>query len=632
MTEGKCPSCGAPVAFTAGSAQVLVCEHCQAVVARKDASLEAHGKVARIVDTDSPLQLGVRGRYRETGFAVVGRLQKSQGTAPWNEWYLQLDDGSAAWLSESEGAYRVLVFAGMDSTYPRASLRPTLSIALKGKPFVVEEVGTAKTVAAEGQLPSDVDPAVDCAYADATGPGGVFGTLDFGPRKEGAEVYLGHEVTLDGLAIAADQLRPRAKQVGLAQARCPQCDGTLALRAPDKTRRVGCPFCGALLDASQGKLAFLQLLGKPEHAPKIPLGARGKLGGTEWTCLAFLVRSCVVEGTIYPWDEYLLFHRARGFAWLVEYDGHWVFLVPVNAGDVALTERVSARYQGRQYRCFQSVTIHTNYVLGECYWEVSTAEKVDSEEYVCPPYSLSVERSDAEVSLSHGEYLGPEVVKNAFRLAGIDRPKGIASSQPNPHGARSALAWAGVYAVAILTLFLVQVALAANERVLDEQVAISAEAAPGTPEAMVFTPPFDIHRRGNVEVDVTAPALDNNWLGLEGDLVEEGTGEVTSFYLEASYYQGADSDGAWSEGGRHEAEYLSAVPPGRYSLRLTPHFDPAKRPAELSVQVRSDVPRSLWMFLALLALGVWPMVVVLRSSAFESARWRESNLVSSSDD
>ena len=52
MTEGRCPSCGAAVVFTAGSALVVVCSHCQTVVGRKGPALEARGTIATIVDTD----------------------------------------------------------------------------------------------------------------------------------------------------------------------------------------------------------------------------------------------------------------------------------------------------------------------------------------------------------------------------------------------------------------------------------------------------------------------------------------------------------------------------------------------------------------------------------------------------
>ena len=63
MTQGQCPSCGAPVEFTAGSAQVVVCSYCQTVVAKKGANLEAHGRISAIVDTDSPLRLGLEALF-----------------------------------------------------------------------------------------------------------------------------------------------------------------------------------------------------------------------------------------------------------------------------------------------------------------------------------------------------------------------------------------------------------------------------------------------------------------------------------------------------------------------------------------------------------------------------------------
>ncbi|HSP80131.1 MAG TPA: DUF4178 domain-containing protein, partial [Myxococcaceae bacterium] len=112
MTQGNCPSCGAPVQFTAGSALVVVCEHCQTVVAKKGRHLEAHGKIGAIVDTDTPLQLGAEGRYARVGYRVVGHLQKDHGKGPWDEWYVEFDDGRTGWLSEAEGFFYLLFAAG----------------------------------------------------------------------------------------------------------------------------------------------------------------------------------------------------------------------------------------------------------------------------------------------------------------------------------------------------------------------------------------------------------------------------------------------------------------------------------------------------------------------------------------
>jgi hypothetical protein len=608
---------------------VVVCSYCQTVVAKKGANLEAHGKIGAIVDTDSPLQLGVEGRYGKTGYRLVGHLQKDHGAGPWDEWYVEFDDGRTGWLSESEGAFHLLFDAGIEEGIKLDDAYPGTRLHLRNRPFVVEERGHGRVVAAAGQLPSDVDPEQDSYYVDATGPKGVFATLDFGTRTQDPELFLGQRLKLEQLGIPVDQLRPRVKKVSLQQARCTQCNGNLELRAPDRTKRVACPYCGALLDASQGKLAFLQLLEKPDHAPLIPLGAKGTLEGAEWICIGFMVRSCTVEGTRYPWEEYLLFNKTRGFTWLMLSNGHWVYLKPIDAGDVSLVPMVAAHYEGRRYKAFQSVSAVTETVLGEFYWEVRAGEMAQAIEYVAPPYSVNEDATSNEVSFTHGEYLAPSVIQEAFKLKDpLPSPTGIAPSQPNPNTSRNAWKWAGIWAAALLFIFMVVSARAANENVLDLEVTLPPDAMSGQPSAMHFSEPFELRKRGNVRADVFS-AVSNDWIGVQGDLVNQDTGEVTSFYQEISYYSGTDSEGSWTEGSRRGTEYLSAVPPGKYVLRTTAAF-PTKAPRTFRVQLTSDTPRGTWFGCALVMLLIGPLFAFIRSSSFESTRWAESNLSNSS--
>jgi hypothetical protein len=582
------------------------------------------------VDTDSPLRLGLEGRHGTAGYKLVGHLQKDHGAGPWDEWYVEFEDGRTGWLSESEGAFHLMFESGVEEGLKLDDAYPGQRLRLRNRPFVVEERGHGRVVSAEGQLPSDVDPSQDSYYVDATGPKGAFVSLDFGTRTESPEVFLGQRLKLEQLGIPLDQLRPRTRKVSLQQARCPQCNGALELRAPDSTRRVACPFCGALLDASQGKLAFLQLLDKPDHEPLIPLGAKGQLDGVEWICIGFVVRSCTVEGTRYPWEEYLLFNKAQGFTWLMLSNGHWVYLKPLDAGDVSLSPKVAAHYEGRRYKAFQSVTAVTETVLGEFYWEVRSGEMAQAVEYVSPPYSVNEDATDSEVTFTHGEYLAPSVIQEAFKLkAPLPTPQGIAPSQPNPNSAGPAWKWAGIWA-ALLVLLSVAVNLrAADEGVLDLTVRLEPEAVSGQPSAMHFSEPFEIHKRGNVRADVSSP-VDNDWIGVQGDLVKQDTGEVTSFYQEISYYHGSDSDGSFTEGGQSGTEYLSSVDPGTYVLRTTAAFANAGTQGmggrSFRVQLTSDTPRGSWFFCALVLLLVGPLLAFMRSSSFESTRWAESNL------
>ena len=80
MKVGQCPSCGAELDFAPGAGRMKVCPYCATVVLRGDAKLEAVGKVAELVDTDSPLKLNLSGTYSGAGFTVRGRIQKAHVT------------------------------------------------------------------------------------------------------------------------------------------------------------------------------------------------------------------------------------------------------------------------------------------------------------------------------------------------------------------------------------------------------------------------------------------------------------------------------------------------------------------------------------------------------------------------
>ncbi|MBX5482253.1 MAG: DUF4178 domain-containing protein [Myxococcaceae bacterium] len=631
MTEGRCPSCGAPIAFKAGSALVQVCPYCSTVVARTGPALEARGKIGALVDTDSPLQLHAHGRYQDQGFTIVGHLQKDYGRGPWDEWYVEFDDGRTGWISESEGSFHVL-FPAPGSPLSFALLEPGSQIEIDdgqggSVELVVEEKGTARTVSAAGELPSDVEADAVSHYVDASAADGRLCTLDFGAGDKGAEVFLGARVPLEELGIAEGELRPRTKKAALVAARCTSCNAPLELRAPDRTKRVACPNCAALLDASSGKLSLLQHLEPPSHQPVIPLGKTGTLKGVEWTCIGFLVRSCEVDGVRYPWDEYLLFHRTRGFTWLMLSNGHWVFLEPIPAGAVSCVPLVNARYQKRNYRPFQSVTARTDYVLGEFYWEVEAGETAEATEYIAPPYSLNEDHTENETTWTHGEYLAPEVVKAAFGLSEVPVPEGVAPSQPNPSQAKinAAFKWALIWGGALVALFIFFLLWMPQAVVFDKMIDLPlGHVESGAPSAMYFSEPFEIPRTGNVLVEVSATPLSNSWVGIEGDLVNTDTGEVTSFYQELSYYSGVDADGAWSEGSTDASDYLSHVEAGRYTLRLVPTWD--HQPSHYRVRLTSGVPRLLWVALGVGGLFAMALAMSVSAAGFEAKRWSESNL------
>lgn len=627
MRVGECPSCRAPVEFRPGAGKVKVCDYCHTVVLRGEANLESLGKLAELTDTQSPLKVGLSGQFEGRSFTVAGRIQKTQGSAVWDEWYLTFDDERVAWLSESEGEWN-LMFPLTGVPLPLATdLKPLASFELKGQRFVVEEVGEARTLSAEGQLP---DFNRQHVYCDATAPKGAFCSLDYGDGGTG-EAFLGMRVGLPQLGFDKADLVPTPKKEALKQARCTNCNGPLELKAPDATKRVACPYCGALLEVAHGQLSFLQLLEKPPYAPVLPLGAVGTLattGQTQWTVLAFLIRSTMVEGTRYPWEEYLLWNQKVGFRWLMNSNGHWTLLTPIAAGDVSLAVR-AATWNGKRFRAYQTVFATTDYVAGECYWQVSAGEQAKASEYVEPPQSINIDEVEGEVTFTHGVLIAGDEVKQGFKITTpMPVPQGIAPAQVNPHRAKlsSQFTWAGIWSAIFIALLVVFSMRGDTHQFSRTVFTVPPDVKSGTPESQQFSEPFTITNKVPLEVTLEANYLANDWLAVQLDLVNEDTGEVIQVSPETEYYSGVDDGESWSEGSRSASKQTAEVDPGKYTLRATPMFEvPMQMPREYTVTVAADSGVGLCCpFFVFVLLLAGPLITAMRSSSFETRRWNDA--------
>lgn len=656
----SCPSCGAALSFRPGT-MVAVCAYCKALAARKDRDTALLGKVADLVDTGSPLGLGASGTYTGRSFTLAGRVQlKHPLGGVWDEWYLALDDGRWGWLAEAQGRFYLTFTQDPHGTLPSAGSLQAGGLADLGPAglWTVGEISEATFHSAEGEIPWAIEPGATYRFADLSGRNGAFATLDY--SEEPPLFFLGREIPLADLRIQGGTRKP--PKVGTQGLNCPKCGGALALHAPDQTQRVGCPSCGSLLSAENGKLAFLKSLKQPHQEVVIPLGTEGVLQGEKVICIGQLRRSCTVEGTAYPWTEYLLLDSQHGFKWLVESDGHWSLAVALPPGEVpqALDGQKNIHALGGNWRRFQDVEAVVEGVWGEFYWMVEQGERVQVAEFVAPPRSLTRERQKhkgvgEEVNWSLSTYLDPEAVWTAFKLKDApSAPRGIASFQPNPHKATLAKSALWIVGALGLLLILVMVESATHRNVelfrkrldlYDLAPGLRQEAAeavrkgiplrrpnpPSAPstaevqEPVYFSGPIEIKDgRRNLAVTLSAP-VNNAWIGLEGALVSETTGVAELFLLESSFYHGVDGGESWAEGGQTSTVFLSAVPPGSYVLRLAPQWDGKFPPVGvLDVQLRQGVMRWLYPGLALLAILVVPLILVFQVAAFEGRRWQES--------
>jgi hypothetical protein len=482
----NCPSCGGPVEFSVGGSMVTICEFCQTAVARTNKKVEDHGKVADLIETRSPLAIGVSGKFRGKGFEIVGRVQyRHPAGGVWDEWYLAMPGEKIGWLAEAQGRF-YLLFAkpakvlGQIPSFDTLNLGDTFNLGKELGTITVSEKGIAKAGSAEGEIPWDFRPGAEHRFADLSGPNKTFATIDFNldakpesteeastdeggyELKRGAvNVYIGREVTLAELGITAKA--DESKGVGrteTAQLNCPNCAGPLELFAPDVSERVTCPNCKALIDCRQGKLQYLETL-KTKKAPKplIPMGSRGRIDNVDWTVIGFLQRYVIYEGKRYFWTEYLLYEPTQGFRWLVNSEEHWNFVSPVPPGEVT-GGGMSVNWNGQEFKLYQKGTATVGYVLGEFYWKITVGEVAETKDYIAPPQMLSFEGSStgasSEMNISVGRYMPHEEVEAAFGLKDLPRPWSVSPNQPAPPVGSLVLSWFGFVGLLLLLYVIAQ--------------------------------------------------------------------------------------------------------------------------------------------------------------------------------
>jgi len=154
----------------------------------------------------------------------------------------------------------------------------------------------------------------------------------------------------------------------------------------------------------------------------------------------------------------------------------------------------------------------------------------------------------------------------------------------------------------------------------------AAPAVEGGPQnaRVLFSEPFELSGKQNVVVDGSA-LLQNSWLYVVGDLVNEATSKTETFELPLEYYHGVADGERWEEGKPQRRVFLSAPDKGRYVLRLEVQWQEGGGiPPSLHVRVREGVFRTSHFIFAAILISVFPLLAVFRQFRFEQQRWKDS--------
>jgi hypothetical protein len=592
--------------------------------------------VAEIAESQSPLRLGLKGTHNGHRFELTGRAQlRHEMGGFWDEWYATFSNGWVGWLAEAQGKFYLTFYQPMRAgrTLPSFEALQVGQIVQEipaQTGMIVAEKGVATSVAADGEIPYQLVPNESSRYADLAGRDNAFGTIDYG--TDPPWVFLGSQVTLAELGLAdARPAERQARRVSAAAMGCPNCGGPLNLTAPDTTERVTCPNCDSLLDVNQGNLSYLRAL-TPTQADTnfvLPIGAEGTFPGeVKFRIIGAMTRSVTFDSVKYYWHEYLLYNPSVGFRWLVHSDNHWSFVEPINPAEVQAGAAMSSThvpatvsYNGRNFKVFQDAQATVEYVKGEFYWRVEQGETVRAVDYVSAPMMLSQERTSSEVNWSAGTYMANAEVEKIFGVSDLPKPWSVAPNQP--FTGQFYYTW-GLVPLALLfvvAIFMIPFT-GSRSRVLDQQITLPPMASPTTGQ-IAFSNPFVLKGNRNVKISASAP-VNNSFVELDVDLVNDQSQEVESVAIPIEYYTGTDSDGAWTEGSQAEDATISSLPAGTYTLRVEGTWQNSTQPMPVNVRVEQNVMRGVNFICALIVLAIVPLLGLIRKFSFEASRWKDS--------
>lgn len=413
---------------------------------------------------------------------------------------------------------------------------------------------------------------------------------------------------------------------------CTSCGAPVSVKALGQTVAVGCPSCGAVIDVTDDNYRIIsEAQKKIKFHPAIPLGKRGTLRGEKFEVIGFMVRT---DGSgKYGWREYLLFNPYKGFRWLTEDNGHWNYVITTRKNPHAGGPG-NAEYLGKAYQLYNRGAAKVIFVLGEFYWRVKVGETVKVEDYISPPEILSRETSEQEDIWSIGEYIEADTVYAAFKP---DNPLptkiGVAPNQPNrmAEAVKDIWKYTAIFVGIIFVIQLMSLIFSKNQLVYHNGFTMMTDK---TLDKSV-TPPFEV-KGGTTNLEFTAEApVDNSWIDLNIEIVNERTGEVRELDHGVEFYYGRDSDGAWSEGSQKKSELLASVPEGTYHLNIEPTV-PLSQPNKIAstqkppvryfeLTLRSGVTTWSAFILSIIAVLAYPVIVWARKESFEVKRWEESD-------
>lgn len=617
-----CPECKRTIAIRSYETNIITCSHCYAPIQKQERYLKERANVIIAKDELTPIQIGTHGQWKGKKFEIIGRVRCVYSEDYTNNWTMLFNDETITMLVENCGEFAVYEKVVMESNVSFSRIAnmdygaETVELP-PGKQYILERKSYCKEMEVEGETwLFDKDRKFNCLEVGGQGAGRY--ALIETDKKD----YIAFRINYQTLAqLECKELRSLQAGAVAKEVTCTSCNATVPLYAWPFTGSYACTACGSghALKGLDSKFRRRMPLNRN---PAIPLYTKGFIKGIEYQLIGFAEKE---DDESYNWREYTLFNPTAGYAYLSEYNGHWLFLKETADAPLVKSHNTMAfSYGDSTFRLFNQYRYSVVDCRGEFGDNVFDKDKPNCREYIDPPELWAREIEADGMYWFHGTSFSKKELYAAFgKEISLPFTVGVGSVQPalaNINVDFSVLlrGTLGVFA-AVLVLFLFSMFFK-REQVIYENNFLLSDSTALMP---IVTTDLKLDKwRSNIEFEISAP-VDNNWFELGITLVNKDNGKEYAVQQGVEYYSGYSDGESWSEGSRNETVMMHSVPAGNYFMRI----EPAKGTGSVlffKLTATYDVPiwRNFFIFVLLALLPLVSLLVI--AMVREGRRWQNS--------
>lgn len=624
----NCAECNSQLAIVSDLSAIRVCDTCGNV----NFKYKQPVKVATIKPTEdlSLIKMGTTGEYNGVSFIVTGRCRLSASDCYYNLWALQVTQTEeVAWLLESAGSY---AFLQTKKVAYNEIPEPALFNGKSDSYYALPQLGSCrllvtdniKSVVLEGETGEILVQPDNADLYELQSDGGQ---CVFIIKKTNKSLHYlsGNVTTIENLKLSntrtIDISGNSTQSIKPLQHTC-NCGADMKVYTHALTRRYACGSCGAYYKLDGYTFTLIDKKARIDYKPAIAISTTANIEGTDYTVIAFVAKRETRYN--YLWAEYTLFNPIKGYAYVSEYQGHWMWLTPVDFYVTTDSYTYEIPYNNKIYRLYSKYQGKIESTIGEFSYNINGTSRPKCNDYICPPEILIREHETKSITWLHGYYLEPDEVKRLFNCDELPAREGTGVIQPQSFSIpfyNSAV----VAVIAGLIILLLQFAFyynSGNELKVNYTNTFNASEMPAKP---IVTNSFDIGPgTKNIELRLFTDVL-NNWMECDVSLINEKTDEDIDIEVGAEYYHGYSDGESWSEGSTKGSRVIDAVAPGRYHLLITP-VTAQYAPTTINYQLQAvaDVPVWSNILFAFFLLAIIPFIQYYRERSFEKQRWADS--------